>query len=260
MEVQEISRDDIHQIARLLRVTFPESQLSVEYLNWLYFANPLGEVVGYNAFEDDELVSHYACIPIRVGKYTGLLSVNTATHPNHRSKGLYRKLANLTYEKQRECFTFVIGVANSQSAPVFLKHLGFQEIGRLNLRLGRIRIPQGTTRVWDAATLNWRLASPKSNYKLSSYGSGIHKVSTRIAGLPFDLKTMIATRVLLSNENHKAMRLPGIALTVDWNRRFRPKIQLPNKLKPSPLVLIIKFLGEEVFELDTWGLLDFDAF
>lgn len=260
MDIREISKNDIGQVASLLKESFPNSEMTVEYLNWLYFGNPLGNVVGYNAFKDDELISHYACIPIRVGEFIGLLSVNTATHPNHRSKGLYQNLANLTYDKYKEGFTFVVGVANAQSAPAFLKYLGFQEIGRLNLRVGRIRIPEGTTRVWDANTLNWRLASPKSKYNLVSHGNGIHTVSTRRKRIPLRLRTTVVTRASVEQERRQQRKISSVGITLDWNRHFKPRIYLPERFKPSPLILIVKFLGQEVFDLDSWSFLDFDAF
>lgn len=260
MEIQEISKDHLGQIASLLEKTFPEAGLSVEYLHWLYFENPLGEVVGYNAFLSKEIISHYACIPIRVGEFIGLLSVNTATHPAHRSKGLYRMLAELTFEKHQNNFTFVIGVANASSAPLFVKYLGFHELGRLNLRFGRIKPPEGITRSWDSSTLKWRLASPKSTYKISKHANGFQKVSTRVGVLSLNLQTLIATRESTISTRAIKRIIPPIGVTIDWNRNFKPKLKLPEKLKPSPLVLIIKFLGENLFDLDSWCFLDFDAF
>ena len=239
---------------------FPESNLDYEYLDWLYFSNPLGDVVGYNAYENSKLISHYACIPIRVGSAMGLLSVNTATHPEFRSKGLYRSLASLTYESASEDYDFVIGVANALSAPVFIKHLGFREIGRVNLRFGRISSPTGVTRTWDRSTLAWRLASPKTLFKERPCGIGLKEISISPHRFPFKICSVVALKEFNGPRENKKGNVLKYGFTIDWRRNSRPFIQLPARLKPSPLVLIIRNLTEVDLELDSWSFIDFDAY
>ena len=96
-------------------------KFSFEYIKWQYMDNPNGQVVSYNAFdENNNLAAHYAAIPIKMSFgneiVPGLLSLNTATHPNHQGKKLFTKLATLTYEKAYDMgYKFVIGVANANS-------------------------------------------------------------------------------------------------------------------------------------------------
>ena len=48
--------------------------------------------------------------------------------------------------------------------------------------------------------------------------------------------------------------------TVDWIRDQKPQIQLPEKLKPSPLVMIYQTLSSADTQVNSWSFPDFDAF
>ena len=106
-----------------------------------YLDNPNGKVISFNALSDGEIASHYAVIPIKMeisGRVVkGALSMATVTHPNHRGKGLFKKLAQKTYEcAKEEGLEFIIGVANANSYPGFIKHLGFYEVKQLDVLIG----------------------------------------------------------------------------------------------------------------------------
>ena len=81
MEFREIQHGNITRHEALFSLCFPQSNLNRPYLEWLYFSNPLGNVVGFDAMDGEVLAAHYACIPTRIGNSLGLLSLNTATHP-----------------------------------------------------------------------------------------------------------------------------------------------------------------------------------
>ena len=75
---------------------------TAEYLAWLYRDNPDGGVLGFNAWAGTELAAQYVTVPIAV-KWNGvatraLLSLDTVTHPDHRRKQLFSRLAEQTYE------------------------------------------------------------------------------------------------------------------------------------------------------------------
>ena len=103
-------------------------------------------------------------------KTLGVLSLNTATHPEHRGKRLFTILAEKTYEYAAENgYKFVIGVANAQSTHGFLKHLKFKLIGPLTFKVGMgqnlyQREDYTYARYWDKEIMDWRLKNPSMEY------------------------------------------------------------------------------------------------
>ena len=260
MEAIEISRDNLEKHALLLEKCFPGSHLTNEYLDWLYYLNPNGNVVGFDFIEGTKIVAHYACIPINIGNKSGLLSINTATHPDFRTKGLYQTLAKLTYEKCLTDFSFVVGVANSNSANTFVDRLGFTEIGRLNLRFGYIRPPNNNTRVWSESEIEWRINSPRQKISISTIQENLYQLAVKPHRLPFKIKALISLNPPTSAPSECHLNSRVLGFTVDWNKGHVPRLKLPERLKPSPLVLILKSLDGSVIELDSWSFPSFDAF
>ena len=259
MEINEISRQSIGHYEALFNLCFPHSDLNKEYLEWLYFTNPLGDVVGFDAMDGNALVAHYACIPTRVDGKIGLLALNTATHPSYRSRGIYKKIALKTFENWSSDFNFVVGVANKLAAKACVRHLGFSEIGRLNLRFGDLRRPTIGVRSWSHAELDWRVKSPRQQLEKRFVGDGLVELSMRPKNFPFKIKSIHSVQ----NTGLAEMELSNVreyGFTVDWIRDKKPQIQLPEKLKPSPLVMIYQTLSGLETELNSWSFPDFDAF
>jgi GNAT superfamily N-acetyltransferase len=259
MEFREIQQKDLALQEELLITCFPQSKINSAYLNWLYFSNPLGNVVGFNAFDGDVLAAHYACIPTRIGKRLGLLSLNTATHPEYRSKGLYQRLARMTYERWCQDFDFVVGVANSKSSTTFVKHLGFRELGRLNLRYGKLLRPAEGARSWSMAEIEWRTHSPRGKFKSKQIHNGLIEITTRPDNFPFNLKSFVACQDEY-DPRREELQASEFGFTVDWIKGHQPKVRLPEILKPSPLVLIYQSLSSSDVDLTSWSFPDFDAF
>ena len=155
------------------------NKFSKEYLEWQYLKNPNGTVVSFNAFsEDGTLAAHYAAIPVKMrlnGKEEiGLLSVNTATHPNHQGKKLFTRLATKAYKyAQENGYKFIVGVANANSTHGFLKHLGFYLVSPLEFKVGfgnifKKGIYENKNRFsYDLETLQWRIHCPAYDYYTS---------------------------------------------------------------------------------------------
>ena len=176
IERVKVSDVALHEVQQLLQLVFKSraEKFSMEYLKWQYADNPVGPIVGFNAYMGDVLAAHYVTMPIYMyidGKKTlGVLSLNTATHPEHRGKQLFTILAERTYQYAAENgYKFVIGIANAQSTHGFLKHLNFELIGPLNFKIGT-----GTniyshkdyifTRYWNKEIMDWRLKNPSMEY------------------------------------------------------------------------------------------------
>lgn len=176
--IEQVKTDEhsIREIQQLLQLVFEKnaSKFSLDYLKWQYLENPAGPVVGFNAYKDDVLAAHYETVPVFMNingeKTLGLLSKDTATHPDHRGKHLFTVLAEQTYQYASENgYKFVIGVANANSTPGFIKHLKFKLIGPLDFKIGMGTgiYPQRDyiyTRYWDKEMMEWRLKNPSMKY------------------------------------------------------------------------------------------------
>lgn len=176
IEQVKVDEASLQEILELMRLAFEghAEKFNLDYMRWQYADNPVGKIVGFNSYMGDVLAAHYVTMPIYMnidGKKTlGVLSLNTATHPEHRGKRLFTILAEKTYEYAAENgYKFVIGVANAQSTHGFLKHLKFKLIGPLIFKVGMGRnIYQRTdytyTRYWDKEIMEWRLKNPSMKY------------------------------------------------------------------------------------------------
>ena len=259
LKIKPILNSALLDYAKLLSMSFQNFSPTVSYLNWLYFQNPRGLVCGYDAYDDDLLIAHYACIPIKVQgyKFNSLLSLNTATHPDYQGRGLFKELANKTFESASSRFANVIGVANAKSVGGFVKHLGFEEIGNLELRIGKLsRQPTGS-RSFSKTELSWRSKCPERPLKVLPLGSEANLLTTK----PFRFLPSLRSIVFQEEISSNLIHYNQIGMTLDWRRGANPVFKLPKRFKPSPLVLIFKPLLEGDSNLLTsFSFPDFDAF
>jgi hypothetical protein len=255
-------------------------KFSHAYLQWLYEDNPDGSVVGFDAHEDGQLVAHYACIPTRVEiagtSVRALLSLNTATRPTHQGRGLFTKLAEMTYALAHDKgFDSVHGVANANSTPGFIKKLGFQLVAPLSARvgLGPVGINFSTTkmpafqRIWTSDALKWRCESPagrimtrslpdRTQFLNSAYLKGM---CSAIA----ELNTTPAYDHESGRRSSAGVRLFVGSVPSAW-RTSSLYVDIPDVWKPAPLNLIYRSLSGRVSEIDRqsvfFSFLDFDAY
>ena len=265
------SLEEIQRYSDLLSSVFSNTHhLSLDYLNWQYALNPAGSVVGFDAWAGDELAAHYVTIPVRftiVGRATnGLLSLNTATHPTHQGKGLFTALASKTYELAETLgYEFVIGVANQNSTPGFLKKLGFYLIGPLDVKVGvgwvgsKRQGPYALNPLWDEERLRWRLSNPSRIYR-SKHGNVYASTGK------FGINAVLGLDKSLPDQT-SPLSVVGIQtwIGIDTNITFRGLfVDLPNRLRTSPLNCIFKDINGS-FPVFTKGdvhleLIDFDAY
>jgi len=268
-----ISESKIKEYSLLLSSVFDKSpKYTTKFLKWQYVLNPNGHVVGFDAYADGVLAAHYVTIPvvyiINGVETKGLLSLNTATHPQHQGKGLFTQLANRTYELGKTLgYKFVIGVANQNSTHGFLKKLGFYLISPLDVKIGLGNISVNNTSdyklkaFWNAKSIDWRMECPGAHYFLN--GSVVYSetdkpmIFSKITDLPKNIS---------ANQLKKKAMLP-VKLWIGISKEVKQKgffLNLPDKLKPSPLNLIFKDLSgtlpvlkkEDIY----FELIDFDAY
>lgn len=270
----------IAECVQLLRVVFPETdRFTEEYLNWQYNLNPIGQAVGFNAWSRGQLAAHYVTLPIISliqGRQTkGLLSLNTATHPKHRGKKLFTRLAEATYQRGKELgYEFVAGVANANSTPGFIGKLGFTLVSPLQVKLGLGKIKQTNTnenyvyqQMWSRELLHWRLQNPSQKYTIKTTEDKFTvEVTTGQYGIRaiigvFDKNLLTDIKSVKSNTLNPLKLWMGIDSSIDWRGSFY--FTLPNKLRQAPLNLIFRGLREDI-EFNCadvkFQCIDFDAY
>lgn len=277
----DLSSRGLQVCESLLRSTFPHAgHLTKQYLDWQYNQNPAGPAIGFNAYHSGDLAAHYVTIPMegQFGGVTrrGVLSLNTATHPDHQGKKLFSRLAEKTYGVAAAAgYSFVVGVANANSIPGFTRKLGFQLVGTLDARLGlgppvreADRAPAGFERVWSADALRWRLANPSTRYRLVTQGSTFRvEAPTDRPGVKAHLgefeRSLMPAGGTESPFGFRPMTLwIGIDPAIRWSRSLYGSI--PARFRRSPLNLIFRWLepGRAPLRRDDvrFQALDFDPY
>jgi len=277
-QLLDLSKEGIDSITELLSDVFPDSEhITEDVIQWEYNLNPDGKAVGFNAWAGDILAGHYVTIPLRATingiEEKGLLSLNTATHSEHRGKGLFTQLANRTYEYAAENgYSFVIGVANANSTHGFTKKLGFQLVGALKAMIGLGELPFGFgseeihyERIWNKAALKWRLSHPVYKYELSKGAfdtiySSQGKLGARYVAGVFQSGTEFGTE--LKTAPSLPMKI-WIGIDERFDRKGKLYVNIPMRLRPSPLNLIFKDLKGEGRTLNAENVrfqaIDFDT-
>lgn len=280
-EIRKVSIELLSEYVNLFRASFPAAKnFNLDYLSWLYLENPCGEVVGFDAFQGGTLAAHYVGVPVKYMiegcSRLGLLSLNTATHPAHQGKGLFTRLAEATYDHAaNNGYEFVIGVANANSTPGFVRKLGFELIGPLSARIGVGPISgypdsiRGAVlhRDWDLVTLAWRAANPANRWLLLR--SGLRKTTliarTHMPGL--NIEATIPGRFEMKKRaqlRHIGSGRLFLGLAPAGSQLRGISFELPDRFRKSPLNLIFRPLASTLPRVaaDTvlFSALDFDAY
>lgn len=178
--IKQIETDEssLIAIAQFLSETFPKSQkFTLDFVRWQYAQNPLGQMVGFNAWDNGVIVSHFATLPICMNLYgiekKGLLCINVGTNKDYRGKNLFTILGKLTFQlaKEKGC-DFLIAVPNANSTHAFVKYFDFYLISQLTVKVGfgknifnAKQFP--CYKSWDSAQKKWRLNNPTNSYSYS---------------------------------------------------------------------------------------------
>ena len=204
MTIRRAAEEDVSRIVDLLKLSLGESLIpkSERYWHWKHLENPFGPSpvlvmedqglpIGVRAFMQWQWTSEGQI-------WKALRAVDTATHPDYRGKGIFKKLTMTLVEQcNAEGYNFIFNTPNAQSKPGYLK-MGWMEVGKLPVRilpvlnhkhwLGKAKVCQianehqfGTSDKWplwvdqirlpgthtpySSAYLNWRYARvPVADY------------------------------------------------------------------------------------------------
>lgn len=267
--------DQLSAYAALLSEVFEAGpKFQPPSIAWRYRDNPAGPVVGADAWAGTRLAAHYVTCPtatqVEGVAMRGLLSLNTATHPDFQGQGLFTRLAEAAYaDGAAQGFDFVVGVANANSTPGFTRKLGFQLVAPLEAGIlprtprAFAERPVQYAADWTPELLAWRLANPAARYRravlgeLSAVWADTHLPFVRCAAF------LPGRRVEGGGAPLGASLFIGLEPRLDLVRHGL--VPLPQRFRPSPLNLIYRPLSARAPKtLDpaavSLSFLDFDPY
>lgn len=141
MIIREATNEDTLQIIAVLRASLGESKLPKSKKIWEYkhFENPFGKSLILVAEEDNKILGVRAFMKwqwhFKNEAFSAFRAVDTATHPKHQGKGIFKKLTLRAIEIGKERGDhFIFNTPNSQSLPGYLK-MGWIEVSKLPIQL-----------------------------------------------------------------------------------------------------------------------------
>ena len=140
MKIREAVPSDIPEIVQVLKMSLGNHlPLSEEIWNFKHVRNPFGPSIVFIAEENKKIIGVRAFMKWKLhnGKEQKDLftyrAVDTATHPEHRGKGIFRKLTLKAVAKATENGDdFIFNCPNSLSRPGYLK-MGWLEMGKISV-------------------------------------------------------------------------------------------------------------------------------
>jgi GNAT superfamily N-acetyltransferase len=147
--VRPVEANDSSALVELFKACFGTT-LPTEYFAWKYHENPAGEVSGFVADAGERLAAFYGVIPepwtVGGENTTVFQSMDTMTHPDFRRRGLFVRLADLTYEdvRRRTGHCNLVGIPGPASLPGFTGKLGWMRIHDFDV----LTVPALVARAW----------------------------------------------------------------------------------------------------------------
>ena len=130
-------RRPVEEFVKTLKIVFPEGDFSTAYFLWKYMDNPWGPSI--ITYAEDPVTHKVAAVRAfwrhRVHYRDRILLAfqpcDTATHPDFRKQGLFRKITALALdEAKKQNASFVFNFPNPYSKPGYLK-MGWQDMGKV---------------------------------------------------------------------------------------------------------------------------------
>ncbi len=141
MMFREATVADEAQIIDLLQQSLgnESTQKSIEFWRWKHVHNPFGPSPVLLAVDRDRVVGVRAFMRWQWVEgsrtYRALRAVDTATHPDYRGQGVFKKLTlRLIEQCEAAGDDFIFNTPNEQSRPGYLK-MGWRELGKVPLCL-----------------------------------------------------------------------------------------------------------------------------
>lgn len=170
-------------ISQLFHLSFNRT-LDLDLWKWIYIDNPIANPLVNFAFVSNQLVGHYALIPIPTTKYKVLLSVTTMVDPCARKYNTFVNLAEKSYlYAKQQNYDLLIGFPNQKSAILHEKLLGWK-IHKTFIAQSNFQTFKQTYQLVDKTSdfsldisnksyLTWRFKKPRTKY--FQQGQNIYK-------------------------------------------------------------------------------------
>lgn len=138
LHVRRSEAADLSAILSLLSASLgwlPDEHFE-QFFAWKHEASPFGSSPGWVAADDDGTVIGFRTFMrwqyLSSGRrYRAVRAVDTATHPDHQGRGIFRRLTlGAIEEMAAEGVDFVFNTPNANSRPGYLK-MGWTQLGRL---------------------------------------------------------------------------------------------------------------------------------
>lgn len=150
---------DIEQVLELMRLSLGEPRLlarTPELFRWKHFDNPFGRSIALVAEEGGRLIGLRTFMRWSLQTPDGhvlqaIRAVDTATHPEHQRKGIFRRLTEEAVEVAKDDgVDMIFNTPNEKSKPGYLK-MGWREVGAIGalLRPSRALLKRGEDQLDD---------------------------------------------------------------------------------------------------------------
>jgi GNAT superfamily N-acetyltransferase len=272
------SKKNLDIYSDLYSKCFLEKKFKLNYLDWLYNENPDGHFVGIDCFENENLIAQAGGIPhefiLNQKKVRVLVSVNVCVNPKYQGKWIFSKMLHKLEKLAQELnFDGIIGIANKEAYPFWLRSIKMKKLKSLDVFIGLGKLNLNNLQkstynfytCWTQKKLNWRIKNPNNKTFIHSINNNF-SVYSKTKYLFFDAYSPLIfyDNNLKLNLSKKTFFKPIVYLgLIDEIKKTKFLYNLPEFLKPSPLHFIYKFFKSDE-DLDSkkifFTFLDFDIF
>ena len=250
IEKLDTSESSLTEVTRFLQESFPKNtKFTDTFVKWQYALNPLGPMEGFNAWDGDKIVSHFAGLPIEMSlfgqKRKGLLCINVCTNAQYRGRKYFTRLGQKTIEDATiNGYDFMIAVPNANSSHAFLKYFGFYLIAPLTVKLGTgldiyTDKEANCFKTWDEEQWKWRLANPTNHYSYESLKAVTSPISFFAKTIS---KALLPEQIAKELPNKNSLRLLNLYIGLGADTKKGIYFNFPSFIKRPPFNLVFKDL------------------
>lgn len=290
VNIRSANECDFHELHNLMQSAFAERKNSVvevpsvNALSQKYLDSPFPSKLAL-VYLGEKLVGMNGLLPILINtsgvEEIAWMSCDTATHPDARGQGLFRKCIS-GLEESLKVNTLIFGFPNNHSLPGFYK-FGWKQIHEIELAASIVGLRknsdieiceinplpsfQGETRgvVKTNGYLAWRYNKIRGSYKMAKFKNSnvIYKVMN-FSGIKtlvvLEISNQISSGALRSIANKERCPAVLVSKIQSPSKQF---IKIPNKFNSRPILLLGKRVNNSEWkpEDESWNpsLGDFDA-